>query len=875
MVDEKPNKYEHQDSLPIPTYEEAISSRPSSSQSYLGPEEVSHDAERQGLLSRGRPAQNNGYERPTVESARSSLDFLPSSEGGSRRSSVEALQREIQQMDVEEPGDPNTQLRAYRFSKRITSLTHSLSSINLPFRQWLPSGQYIRAKIPSWPQLLRFQPNWIIVGRIFAIFLVVFIIWLFFISDLFAVRNARMTNMFEPENLRTYILHHIDADNIRQNLQYATKYDHVAGTLGSYSHAIWVEKAFQQAGLEHVGLEKFDVYLNNPKPGGRRVAITDPPELEWFAKIEEELVYPIDYGAQQTLVFHGHSKSGNVTGPLIYANYGSREDFKSLADSGVNLEGSIALVRYYGTQADRALKVKAAELAGSVGCIIYSDPAEDGFLKGEPFPKGRYMPKDGVQRGSVAMSSWVVGDVLSPGYASLPGERRREPVENNPGLPKIPSIPLAWRDAQKLLQALKGHGKKITDTKTIGGVPDVEWWTGDSGSPTVLLMNDQDERERESIYNVLGVFQGVEQPEKSIIVGNHRDAWCFGGADPGSGTAVMLEVVRIFGELTAAGWRPRRTIEFASWDGEEYNMIGSTEHVENRIEDLRRDAFAYLNVDVAVVGSDFKAQGPIFESALKRVLDRVKDPKDDSRTFRQIWEDNRTTMTGLGSGSDYVAFLDLAGTSSIDMSFAGPPYPYHSCYDNFDWMDHFGDPGFQYHKALAQIWALLILDTADRPVLPFDMNIYAGEVAKYVHDLEEYIKSKSTKTSSAIDLSSLKFAAEKFVNNANRFEEWGAAWETTVRESGGFENQTLAQQRLAHNTKMADFETNLLDIHGGLPGREQFKHIIFAPQLWDNYGTAYFPGVRDAVEEGEWELAQKQVKKAAQILSNAAEKLTP
>lgn len=829
-------------------------------------------------------------------------------------------------MDVEEPGDPNT--RANRFSKRITSLTHSLSSINLPFREWLPSRQYIRARIPSWPQMLRFQPNWILVGRIFAIFLVVFIIWLFFISDLFAVQTRRMSQMFDPESLRSYVLNHVDAENIRQNLEHATQYDHIAGTEGNFFLAKWVEKSFQQAGLEQVGLERFDVYLNYPKIGGRRVAIIEPPELEWFAKIEEQLVYPVEFEVQQTLVFHGHSKTGNVTGPLIYANYGSREDFQTLADSGIKLEGSIALVRYYGSQGDRALKVKAAELAGAVGCVIYSDPAEDGFVKGNPYPKGRYMPDDGVQRGSVAMSSWIVGDVLSPGYASLPGERRREPVENNPGLVNIPSIPLAWRDAQKLLQALRGHGKKIEDPKAIGGVPDVEWWTGDSSSPTVLLMNDQIEKDGEGIYNVIGKITGAEQPEKSIIIGNHRDAWCFGGADPGSGTAVMLEVVRIFGELRKAGWSPRRSIEFASWDGEEYNMIGSTEHVENRIEDLRRDAFAYLNVDVAVVGSDFKAEGPIFESALKRVLDRVIDPKDGNRTFRQIWEDNKTTMAGLGSGSDYVAFLDLAGTSSIDMRFDGPPYPYHSCYDNFDWMNQFGDPGFQYHKALAQIWALLILDMADRLILPFDMNVYAREVAKYVKELEEFVKTKSTKESPSIDLSSLRFASDSFVLSANTFENWGAAWSKMVFESNGFENNVMYRQRLEHNIKMADFETNLLDLEGGvssfpfplpfpfplhsaflpyftipslpllvasfctpppsttqsrstlnsrktkqLPGREQFKHVIFAPQLWDTYGTAYFPGVRDAVEEGEWGLAQKQVEKAARILKSASEKL--
>ena len=812
MVDEKPNKYDPQDFLPIPTYEEATSSRPSSSQSYLGPEEVSHDAERQGLLSSTHHAQNDGYQRPTVESARSSLDFLPSSGDSSRRSSAEALQREIQQMDVEEPGDPNS--RAARLSKRITSLTHSLSSINLPFRQYLPSGQYIRARIPSSLQGLRFQPNWIVVGRIFAIFLVVFIIWLFFVSDLFKVGSGRMNTMFDPNSLRAYIQGHIDADNIRQNLQHVTQYDHIAGTEGDVYLAKLVETSFIEAGLEMVGLERFDVYLNYPKKGGRRVAIIDPPELAWEAKIEEELAYPAEFEAQQTMVFHGHSRTGNVTGPLIYANYGSRQDFQNLKDQGVDLKGSIALVRYYGSQPDRSLKVKAAEEAGAVGCIIYSDPAEDGFRKGEPYPKGRYMPENGVQRGSVTLSNFVIGDVLSPGFASLPGERRRISKDESRGLVNIPSIPLAWRDAQKLLQALKGHGKKVEDPKAKGGVPDVEWWTGDSGSPTVHLMNDQIEKERRPIYNVLGSITGLEQPEKSIIVGNHHDAWCFGGADPGSGTAVMLEVVRIFGELRRAGWRPLRTIEFASWDGEEYNMIGSTEHVEARIEDLRRDAFAYLNIDIAVTGNNFKAEGPIFETALYRVLERVVDP-NSNRTFREIWEENKYEMDGLGSGSDFVAFLDLAGTSSLDMTFQGEPYLYHSCYDNFAWMDSFGDPGFQYHKAMAQIWALLILDMADRPLLPFDFNVYAREVTRYVGDLEQYVHSKNTR-SATINLQPLKAAANQFVLNAKAFEDWGTAWSNMIDDSGGFESSAMAIKRMSHNTRMGNFETNLLDVDDGV-----------------------------------------------------------
>jgi hypothetical protein len=223
--------------------------------------------------------------------------------------------------------------------------------------------------------------------------------------------------------------------------------------------------------LENVGLERFDVYLNYPRKDGRRVAIVDPPGQAWEAVIDEEQVYK-DPPRDQTLVFHGHSKSGNVTGPLVYANYGSREDFKVLANRGISLQGAIVLVRYYGSQGDRALKVKAAELAGAAGCIIYSDPAEDGFVRGAPWPDGRYMPSDGVQRGAVSLMSWVVGDVLTPGFASLPEENNRITPEQSTGLNKIPSIPIAWRDAQHLLQALKGHGS-VVPSEWVGGVPEV------------------------------------------------------------------------------------------------------------------------------------------------------------------------------------------------------------------------------------------------------------------------------------------------------------------------------------------------------------------------------------------------------------------
>ncbi|PGH27465.1 hypothetical protein AJ80_00945 [Polytolypa hystricis UAMH7299] len=877
------------ESLPIPpTYEEATSSRPSSSTSHLGPEEASDDAERQGLLSRGRdghgPSSPEGYRHPTVESARSSLDFLPSSSGSSIRGSTEELRRELEQMDVEEPGESSTSSSRSMFSKRFTHFKRTLSSIHLPLRKYLPKFDAIKSAFSGME-----QQKCIILLRMVGLFIVVTVVYIIFVSDVFNLgRRLNMGQMYEPESVRVFVQNHINETSIAENLEMLTSHPHIAGTEGNYVLAEWIEGKFRSGMMDKVEMEQFDVYLNYPREDGRRVAIVEPADLAWEAKIDEDQVYKSPSSRPQTLVFHGHSKSGNVTGPLIYANYGSREDFKALSDMGVRLDGSIALVRYYGSQGDRALKVKAAELAGAAGCVIYSDPAEDGFVKGKPWPEGRYMPSDGVQRGAVSLMSWVVGDVLSPGFASLPTEKHRIPIEESTGLVKIPSIPIAWRDAQHLLKALQGHGKKVPK-EWVGGVPDIgEWWTGDPSSPKVNLMNLQDENERQPIFNVIGSIRGIEQPEKKIIIGSHRDAWCFGAADPGSGTAVLLEVVRVFGELRTLGWRPLRTIQFSSWDGEEYNLIGSTEHVEKNMEDLRKNGYAYINVDVAVTGTDFQAAAsPLFERILLRILKRTSDPVL-KKSLHDLWIKKNSKLEGLGAGSDYVAFQDMAGTSSIDFGFYGDNYPYHSCYDNFEWMSKVGDPGFQYHKVLGQIWALLLLELADAPILPFDMSMYADAVGRYVSDLEKYAKSQGVPLKSEsnrrpdgrdnnvqVDMKPLYTAAKTFSKNAVRFHEYGRSWDETLRASGGFESNVMAIKRMDHNSRMSWLETHLLDLEddGGIPNRTQFKHVIFGPQTWSGYDEAFFPAIRDAIDSGNWTETQRWIDRVSGILHMASTRL--
>jgi N-acetylated-alpha-linked acidic dipeptidase len=741
----------------------------------------------------------------------------------------------------------------------------------------------------------------ILMGRLLALFMVLGFLYLIFVSDLFTSMSRRLGGqVFDPDSVRHHVQNSIDPRRIRESLKHFTSYAHIAGTEGDYAQAVDVRSALMKSGLDEVVMDEYLVYLNYPKPGGRAVEILseDGTKATWSAKIEEE-ESGFEAKGKQTMVFHGHSKSGDVRGPLIYANYGSREDFKRLEDSGIDTKGAIALVRYYGTQGDRALKVKAAELAGFAGCLIYSDPADDGFLMGSVAPQGRYMPPDGVQRGSVSLMSWVIGDVLTPGWASKKGQPR-ETTTQTKGLVQIPSIPLSWRDAQKLLQSLEGFGFALPE-EWHGGVPQVKWWSGNSSSPIVRLKNEQDEIEQQPIWNIYGKIAGVEQSEKSIIIGNHRDAWNWGAADAGSGTAVMLEVARVFGDLVNRGWRPLRTIEFMSWDAEEYNLIGSTEFVENNLDSLRKNAFAYLNIDTAVTGNEFRASAsPVFQSLLHSVLQKVHDPLRNA-TLRDLWDQRGAKLEGLGAGSDYVAFQDIAGTSSIDITFDGGRFPYHSNYDNFDWMVKVGDPDFVYHTLLAQVLSILILELSNRPVLPFDLEEYSLALGRYLGELFKYGEENGANRddTTKLDLTVVRDAVTEVEASVAKFVLWEVEWEAAVTGSGGWEPTGLGRQRCEYNSRMATFETNLLDAaYGGgvsrrhtlhplcffshrgpfanrmqIPNRTQFRHVVFGPQLWSGYDEAYFPAIRDAIDARDFPLAQSLANKTAGIIAAAAKAL--
>jgi hypothetical protein len=810
-------KYAH---LPIPSYEEAITSRPSSSNTN---NETSDETERQGLLGRQptQLARNGAYQAPTAESPRPSEDsdlYLPEVNGDSDDDEEAAVRRDMEEMEILEPESATSRRRGQLFGK----LSHTWS--NLPsFRRFsIPKFSSLRQRLPTIPE--EFRLGLPVIARLVALFTIAALIYALFALDV--IPNAgHMAQHYDPESVRARVQEQasLSPNRIAEYLEYITSYDHVAGTEGDFFLAEWVQDNWRAQNLDDVRMHEYFVYMNYPEPGGRNVEIVSPPDRKWTALLEEESVFK-ESGRekQQTLNWHGYSKNGNVTGHLVYANGGSREDLQRLKDMGVDLKGAIVLVRYHHTEADRGMKVKAAELAGAAGCLIYSDPKEDGFVRGPVVPDGPWRPRDSVQRGSVALSSLVIGDPLTPGHASHEDTKHPDINGNITGLPQIPSLPLAWRDAQHLLMALKGHGQKVPSEDWEGGVPDVEWWTGDKNSPEVRLINNNFVTAKQRIWNVHGLVQGMETPSKKLSVGSHRDSWCFGSVDAGSSQAVLMEVVTIFGDLIKLGWRPLRSIEFVSWDAEEYNFVGSTEFVEDNMDYLRGNGVGYLNVDVGVSGPNFRVSGsPLYKKALMHVLDRVTDPYKNV-TLRQLYDERNQQIEGLGAGSDYVPFQYMSGTSSLDFGFESDDgekgYPYHSCYETYEWMTKYGDPEFQYHKTLATVWALLILEIADRPIIPFDLNDYAAAMFPIIDDLEKDAKTTAEKLKVNLDttifsVQPLRDAVDVFVAKAKEFHEFDEMWASKVLAgSGGFETNAYALKRIEHNARVADFETDLLDL---------------------------------------------------------------
>ncbi len=646
-------------------------------------------------------------------------------------------------------------------------------------------------------------------------------------------------------------------ERARLDLWALTAEPRVAGTPEGHRAAQFVLEQFRAAGLDAEVVE-YEVLL--PMPREVRVDLVAPidrrgptPEGGWQPDGK-----PAD--ARAIATFNAYSPSGDVTAEIVYANYGVPEDYDELRDMGIDVAGKIVLVRY--GKCFRGVKSYVAERNGAAGVLIYSDPAEDGYRQGDPFPKGPWRPATAVQRGSILYLTEYAGDPLTPGVAATKGAKRLAMAEAST-LPRIPTTPIAYEDAAPILEHLGGP---VAPRLWQGALP-FTYHVG-PGASKVHLKLEMDFRTR-PIWNVIARIPGSTHPDEWVVLGNHRDAWAYGAVDAASGTAPLLAVARGLGQLLKQGWKPQRTIILASWDAEEFGLIGSTEWVEEHAEALSQKAVAYLNMDSGVSGAHFGASAvPSLGRLIREVAAEVKDPAS-GRSVYAVWagegakvrrgsaipfavlnstaaQEPGARVGSLGSGSDYTPFLQHRGVPALDLSFGGPYGVYHSIYDSFDWMQKFGDPHFTYSVAAAQIYGLLGLRLAEAELLPFDYEDYGSALKTHVGEFEKEMKESESR---------LRF--EALHTSLARFDQAAKVLGAEVARATARGTLEPGQIREA-NRALMDVERAFL-LEGGLPGRPWFRHAFYAPGVYTGYSAVIFPGVREAAQRKDWNAAAREL----------------
>jgi N-acetylated-alpha-linked acidic dipeptidase len=636
-------------------------------------------------------------------------------------------------------------------------------------------------------------------------------------------------------------------DRVREYTRVMSEEPHHAGSPASRRVAEYVLGKFREWGLE-AKIEEFEALL--PTPRERLLELLEP---ERYAARLKEPAIPEDKDssdAGQLPTYNAYSPDGDVTAQVVYVNQGVPADYERLKKLGIDVRGKIVLARYGGSW--RGIKPKVAAEHGAVGCLIYSDPKDDGYFKGEVYPRGPYRPPDGVQRGSAMDMPLYPGDPLSPGWALEKGSKRLSRDEART-LVKIPVLPISYADAAPIL-------------KNLGGPVAPEEWRGALGltyhigpGPAKVRLKLAFDWEVRPIYNVIARIPGAELANQWVIYGNHHDAWVNGAQDPVSGNAALMETARGLAELVKQGWKPKRTILLASWDAEEWGLIGSTEWAEKHAEELHQKGVAYLNTDSNSRGI-LRAGG---SHALERLLNDVARDITDPETGQSLWErmraraleraksdDDKKKITArkdlrisaLGSGSDYTVFVDHLGVASLNVGFSGEEGGgiYHSIYDSFDWYSRFGDPNFVYGRVLAQVTGTLLLRLADAELLPFDFTHLAETLGTYVDEIEKQKPEGVEVASLRPVLAEMTKAAEAFESRRNR--------------SGRLPAARLAEL----NTLLFRVERAALDT-AGLPGRPWFRHQFYAPGIYTGYDVKTLPGLREAVEQKQWDQARREL----------------
>jgi N-acetylated-alpha-linked acidic dipeptidase len=682
--------------------------------------------------------------------------------------------------------------------------------------------------------------------------------------------------------------------NIKNYMQRLSARPHHVGSAYDKDNAEWILARFKEWGWE-AEIERFDVLFPTPKE--RQLELVAP--TKFTARLEEPTltVDPTSgQKAEQLPSYNAYSIDGDVTAPLVYVNYGRPEDYEQLERLGVSVRGAIVIARY--GESWRGIKPKVAGEHGALGCLIYSDPKDDGYAMGPVFPDGPMRPRDGVQRGSVMDIPVYPGDPLTPGVGATATARRLSLAEAT-ALTKIPVLPISYADAQPLIAALTGP----TAPENWRGALPLTYRIG-PGAATVHLKVASN-WDQKPLYDVIARIPGAVFPDEWIIRGNHHDAWVNGAADPVSGISAELEEARAMGELRKQGWSPKRTIVYAAWDGEEPGLLGSTEWVETHGEDLKQHAVVYINTDGNGRGF-FNAAG---SHSLERFVNGVARDVGDPEAAISIWKRRqaRSIIRGtsderkdararpdlrigaLGSGSDYTPFLQHAGVASLNLSFGDEDEDgiYHSIYDDFYFFTHFLDTDFAYGRALAQTVGTAVIRMADSDVLPFEFTDLGDTVEKYGKELGDLLKQKQDDArehnrqvqdglfaaikdprdsrvppklevvAPAINFAPLENAATALTESGHRYEK--ALGKARTRVAGN----PAALREL--NARLRNAEPQLVDA-AGLPNREWYRHLLYAPGFYTGYSVKTVPGVRENIEQGRYNDAEAEVVRASRAL---------
>jgi hypothetical protein len=713
---------------------------------------------------------------------------------------------------------------------------------------------------------------WVVLGAALLGLLLVAVLGLVVIAYTFPLFQtiSNPNNVRENANMDDKFLSTISNGRLREYVRELAGQTHVAGTPNGLATAKTTQAHLDNWGYQ-TQMETYYPLLSYPLSASvilHTLAAPSTPASSSSIYYECSLVEPAieeDPSTSQPGIFpafHGYSPSGNVTGPLVYANYGRLEDFKYLEEeAGVSVAGKIVIVRY--GKIFRGLKVQLAEERGALAVLIYSDPGDDGAGRGDVFPTGPWRPPHSLQRGSVARLSHMAGDPLTPGWAATREAPRLERAAS-PMLPTIPSLPLSAADALPLLRALVGSGSLRAPIAWEGalfsGSSEDGYFLGPSTHGVVVTVVQEVSWERRPIYNVIGTWPAADGSlTPAVVLGGHRDAWVFGAADPISGHSCLLEIARALAHMSRSGYRFPRALRIASWDAEEYGLVGSTEHMEDHSAWLSANAVAYLNLDAAITGSQLRiSASPALAEIVKTVSNIVMDPA----TKYPLSSVNRIELGNLGSGSDFTPFFQHLGIPALDAEFAGDYGVYHSAYDSIAWMERFGDPSFAYHVAMSQFMGLITLHLLKDPIVPLEYTHYGNFLQSEVDKLIREVTTATNGQWSEVAVDCLQKEVTKFIKVA-------------ALSAGEIRNMVATTPYVERINQAAMSTERGFILPQGLRGRPFYRHAIFAPGLHLGYGAVVFPGPREAMQEsGDVAVVQSAIDEVCECIGAAADLLS-